>query len=76
MDKEFRIHKKGIGNDTRAGVPDGEKNDPGIEQPLDTPFPTRESHGRKTTERIHEWLGSFWSLDNRQRYISTRVSLR
>ena len=72
MDEEFRIHDKGIGNHTRAGCPtrcrtrvhDGEKDDPGNEQPPGSPFPTRDSHGRKTTERIHEWLGFFvhWIL--------------
>ena len=72
VDEEFRIHEKGIGYDTRAGcptrcrvrVPDGEKNDPGNGQLPGSPFPTRERHGTKTTERIHEWLGSFlhWIL--------------
>ena len=60
VDEEFRIHEEGIGNDTRVGcltrfrprVPDGEKNDPGNEQPPGSPFPTL-SHCRKTTERLH-----------------------
>ena len=59
VDEEFRIHEKGIGNDTRAGfptrcrprVPDGEKNDPGNEQPPGSPFPTRESHSGKIAKR-------------------------
>ena len=72
VDEEFRIHEEGIGNDTRAGcltrcsprVPGGEKNNPGNEKPPGSPFPSRESRSRKTTERIHEWLGSFvhWIL--------------
>ena len=72
VDEEFRIHEKGIGKDTRARcptrcrppVPDGEKNEPGNEQPPGSPFHTRESHGRKTTKRIHERLGYFvhWIL--------------
>ena len=68
MDEELRIHEKGIGNDCRAGcptrcrprVPDGQKNNPGNEQLPGSPFPTRESHGRKTAKRIHGWLGSMF----------------
>ena len=69
---KFLNYEKGIGNDNRAGcpprfhprVPEGEKNDHGNEQPPGSPFPIRESHGRKTAKRIHGWLGSFvhWIL--------------
>ena len=70
MNEKFRNHEEGIGNDSRAGcppccrpgVPHGEKNDLGNEQPPGVPFPARESHGRETTERVHGGLGSsvYW----------------
>ena len=73
MVEEFRIHEKGIGNDTRTGcpthcrrprVPEGEKNDPGYEQPHGSPFSRRESHGGETAKRIQRRLGSLdhWIL--------------